>query len=119
MTAIGGVKGWWGGRGRGGVFVKETICTFYWFDQMERFSTAMQITGIGNSTLGLILALKILPTSGGCPEKIKIKMSENPSFFSFGLLQGTSRIHRSVTLGETPKKNKLRRCGEATEVWYE
>lgn len=50
MTAIGGVKGW------GGV---ETVCTFYWFGQMERSSTAMQITGIGNSSLGLIIALKI------------------------------------------------------------
>lgn len=48
--------------GRGGGF-KETICTFYWFGQMERLSTAMQITGIGNSSLGLILALKILPFS--------------------------------------------------------
>lgn len=108
MTAIGGVKGWWG-RGGG---VKETICTFYWFGQMERLSTAMQITGIGNSSLGLILALKILPFSPTHPTLgVALKKLIGKFFFSsFGLSQGTSRPP-PVTLGETPKKKTT--CGGA------
>lgn len=48
---------------------------FYWSGQKERSSTNMQIIGIGNLSLGLIIALKISPffshpsNFGGCSEK--------------------------------------------------
>lgn len=98
--------------GKGGGGVKETICTFYWFGQMERLSTAMQITGIGNSSLGLILALKILPFPPTHPTLgVALKKLIGKFFFSsFGLSQGTSRPP-PVTLGETPKKKTT--CGGA------
>lgn len=79
---------------------------------MERLSTAMQITGIGNSSLGLILALKILPFSPTHPTLgVALKKLIGKFFFSsFGLSQGTSRPP-PVTLGETPKKKTT--CGGA------
>lgn len=92
---------------------------------MERLSTAMQITGIGDSSLGLIFALKILPFSPTHPtlgvalkKKKKKKISIGKFFLSsFGLSQGTSRPP-PVTHGETPKKDNLRRCGEGTWGMY-
>lgn len=72
---------------------------------MERSSTAMQITGIGNSSLGLIIALKISPFSPTHPTLgVALKKEIGEIFFSsFGLSQGTGRPP-PVTLGETPKK---------------
>lgn len=108
MTAIGGVKGWWG-RGGG---VKETICTFYWFGPMERLSTAMQITGIGNSSLGLILALKILPFSPTHPTlgvALK-KLIGNSSFPLLGYRKGPVVLHQSHSVKRQKKKTT---CGGA------
>lgn len=79
---------------------------------MERSSTAMQITGIGNSSLGLIIAF--FSHTSNFALGVALKKEIRKFFFSsLGYRKGQVVLHQSHSV--KPQKNNLRRCGEGSE----